>query len=102
MQLPALAVLAAVAAAVAAWRRERRRCFLLDFACYKPPDGLKVELSGFLEGSRKFGVRKPARPSLGSVHPLACSSTGPVSACCKGLWKRVLAVGAQRHAHQGR
>ena len=67
MQLPALAALALVAAAVAAWRRERRRCFLLDFACYKPPDRLKVELSGFLEGSRKFGVRGTARTPSGSV-----------------------------------
>ncbi|KAK9841811.1 hypothetical protein WJX81_004571 [Elliptochloris bilobata] len=53
--LPALAALALLAAALAAWRRERARCFLLDFACYKPPDHCKVDLDCFLEGSRNFG-----------------------------------------------
>ena len=52
-----LAALAFVAAAAAAWRRQRSRCFLLDFACYKPPDALKVGLKDFLVGSRNFGVR---------------------------------------------
>ena len=50
------AVLAALYG-VAAWLRARRRVFLLDFACYKPPENLKIDLDDFMQGSRDCGVR---------------------------------------------
>jgi hypothetical protein len=100
-----------VAAAVVAWRRERARCYLLDFACYKPPDEFKVDLGGFLRGSRDFGVRARSRAAPAPLQPRAggsgtgrlgclitdkqCTSASGLSAIGSGAANRgrVLALG---------
>ena len=56
MQVPALAAVLAVLYGVWQWVRSRQRVFLLDFACYKPPENLKVSLDDFMTGSRESGV----------------------------------------------
>ena len=56
MQVPALAALLAVLYGVWQWVKSRQRVFLLDFACYKPPENLKVDLDDFMKGSRESGV----------------------------------------------
>ena len=45
------------------WRaRRRNRVLLLDFACYKPPDHLRVSLPRFMRGLRATGVSRPLPP----------------------------------------
>ena len=39
------------------WVQRRNRVLLLDFACYKPPDSLKVSLPRFMKGLKNTGVR---------------------------------------------
>ena len=58
MQVPAIAAILAVLYGVWQWMRSRQRVFLLDFACYKPPENLKVCLEDFMKGSRASGVRR--------------------------------------------
>ena len=84
--MPTVAALLAVLYGVWQWVRSRQRVFLLDFACYKPPENLKVSLDDFMLGSRETKVgqcqtqikgctfvlphcvcaSKPARPTLPS------------------------------------
>ena len=45
------------------WARSRKRVFLLDFACYKPPDDLKVSYEGFITGLANAKVRAQLLPS---------------------------------------
>lgn len=59
MQIPTIAAVLAVLYGVWQWMRSRQRVFLLDFACYKPPEHLKVCLEDFMTGSRESGVRPP-------------------------------------------
>lgn len=56
--LPALSAAAlALALAVALKLRSKTKaCYLLDFACYKPPEECKVPLEVFLQQSRDAGV----------------------------------------------
>ena len=56
--MPALAALLAVLYGVWQWVRSRQRVFLLDFACYKPPENLKVSLDDFMLGSRETKVNQ--------------------------------------------
>lgn len=51
-----MAVVAAVVAVVA-WRLRRREVYLMDFACFRPDDSLKVTYKRFMHGSRVSGVR---------------------------------------------
>ena len=55
-QVPAVAAVLALLYGVHAWLRARARVFLLDFACYKPPENLKVNLEDFMKGSRDTAV----------------------------------------------
>ena len=101
------AVLAALYG-VAAWLRARRRVFLLDFACYKPPENLKIDLDDFMEGSRNCGVRRlpvTAFPGDAQIAPrirdeiFCCSPPAPGCKCmvpCEAL--RSL----QHEAHRAR
>ena len=54
--MPTVAALLAVLYGVWQWVRSRQRVFLLDFACYKPPENLKVSLDDFMLGSRETKV----------------------------------------------
>ena len=54
--MPTFAAVLAVLYGVWQWVRSRQRVFLLDFACYKPPEHLKVDLDDFMTGSRASGV----------------------------------------------
>ena len=56
-QVPAVAAVLAVVYGIWNFLRSRQRVFLLDFACYKPPENLKVGLDGFMKGSKDSGVR---------------------------------------------
>ena len=56
-QVPAAAAVLALLYGVHAWLRARARVFLLDFACYKPPENLKITLDDFMTGSRDSKVR---------------------------------------------
>ena len=58
--MPAVAAVLALLYGVHAWLRARSRVFLLDFACYKPPENLKVDLDDFMKGSRDSKVRVAA------------------------------------------
>ena len=50
LQIPAILAALAVLHGIWQWARSRKRVFLLDFACYKPPDNLKVSYEGFITG----------------------------------------------------
>lgn len=56
-QVPAVAAVLAVVYGIWNFLRSRQRVFLLDFACYKPPENLKVGLDDFMKGSKDSGVR---------------------------------------------
>lgn len=56
-QVPAVAAVLAVVYGIWNFFRSRQRVFLLDFACYKPPENLKVGLDDFMKGSKDSGVR---------------------------------------------
>lgn len=43
------------------WWYRRNAVYLLDLACFKPPDRLKVSVERFLTGSRASGVRHPSK-----------------------------------------
>jgi hypothetical protein len=58
-QVPAVAAVLALLYGVHAWLRARARVFLLDFACYKPPEHLKVCLEDFMKGSQDSAVSSP-------------------------------------------
>ena len=63
MQVPTFVAVLAVLYGVWQWVRSRQRVFLLDFACYKPPEHLKVDLDDFMTGSRASGVRSLPLPA---------------------------------------
>ncbi|BDA41114.1 3-ketoacyl-CoA synthase 2 [Coccomyxa sp. Obi] len=54
--VPAVAAVLAVIYGIWNFLRSRRRVFLLDFACYKPPENLKVGLDDFMKGSKDSGA----------------------------------------------
>ena len=56
LQVPAAVFLVLAAFCVWRYRRSLSRVYLLDFACYKPPDSLQVNLDMFLWGSGTFLV----------------------------------------------
>lgn len=60
VQVPAVAAVLAVVYGIWNFLRSRQRVFLLDFACYKPPENLKVGLDDFMKGSKDSGVRTPS------------------------------------------
>ena len=70
LQVPAAAFLVLAAFCVWRYRRSLSRVYLLDFACYKPPDSLQVNLDMFLWGSGTFLVTS----SLNLTH-LSVSTT---------------------------
>lgn len=58
-QIPLVAVVfggLAVLLAVRHWWQRRQAVYLLDLACFKPPDRLKVSVERFLTGSRASGM----------------------------------------------
>lgn len=61
------------------WWHRRNAVYLLDLACFKPPDRLKVSVERFLTGSRASGVRHPSKANgaltIASVNPhCTCSN----------------------------
>ena len=74
MQVPAIAAVLAVLYGVWQWVRSRQRVFLLDFACYKPPENLKVSLDDFMTGSRESGVCCSSPLCSAISHRTICSS----------------------------
>lgn len=67
LQIPAVLAALAVLHGIWQWARSRKRVFLLDFACYKPPDDLKVSYEGFITGLANAKVSAQLLPS--SVSP---------------------------------
>jgi hypothetical protein len=56
VQIPAIMVVLAVVYIVYTFLRSRKRVFLLDFACCKPPQHMKVTVNDFIAGSRRANV----------------------------------------------
>ena len=69
LQIPAVLAALAVLHGIWQWARSRKRVFLLDFACYKPPDDLKVSYEGFITGLANAKVSTQLLPSSGSSQP---------------------------------
>ena len=83
--MPTLAALLAVLYGVWQWVRSRQRVFLLDFACYKPPENLKVSLDDFMLGSRETKVGRCQRPKIG------------IALCCAAPWRLCCMHARQAH-----
>ena len=71
------------------WARSRKRVFLLDFACYKPPDDLKVSYEGFITGLANAKVSTQLLPSSVSVEDIQqMTCPYPGRHVCKSLHHR--------------
>ena len=68
MQGPAAICVLLAALLVRAIQARRQAVYLLDFACYKPPEDLKVTLPRFMRGSREAQVLPSVPCGLHAYH----------------------------------